>query len=92
MYEQEGIDDEEEDNELTVEARLEAEREMRRRDRMMGLSQGRMRHGLLYGKEIISRYCINTGIFCAYKNTCALVLHYQTAFSFIYIGTEKRVG
>ena len=66
MYEQEGIDDEEEDNELTVEARLEAECKMRRRDRMMGLSQGRMRHGLLYGKEIISRYFMIYSIMCKY--------------------------
>ena len=51
MYEREGIDDEEEDNELTMGARVAAEQEMRRRDRMMGISQGRMRHGLLYGKE-----------------------------------------
>ena len=51
VYEREGIDDEEEDNELTMEARAAAEQEMRRRDRMMGISQGRMRHGLLYGKE-----------------------------------------
>lgn len=51
MYEREGIDDEEEDNELSMEARLAAEREMRRRDRMMGISQGRMRHGLLYGEN-----------------------------------------
>ena len=50
MYEREGIDDDEEDNELTTEARMEAEREMRKRDRMMGISQGRMRHGLLYGE------------------------------------------
>ena len=53
MYEREGIDDEEEDNELSTEARLSAEREMRRRDRTMGLSQGRMRHGLLYGEQVI---------------------------------------
>ena len=56
VYEREGIDDEEEDNELSTEARLSAEREMRRRDRMMGLSQGRMRHGLLYGKPVCTQY------------------------------------
>ena len=32
---------------------MAAEQEMRRRDRMMGLSQGRMRHGLLYGEEVL---------------------------------------
>ena len=51
VYEREGIDDEEEDDELTTDARLAAEREMRKRDRMLGISQGRMRHGLLYGEE-----------------------------------------
>lgn len=51
VYEREGLDDEEQDNELTMEARLSAEREMSRRDRMMGISQGRMRHGLLYGES-----------------------------------------
>jgi len=56
VYEGEGIDDEGEDNELTMEARLSAEREMSRRDRMMGISQGRMRHGLLYGKSH-KRFC-----------------------------------
>ena len=56
VYEKEGIDDEEEDNELSTEARLSAEREMRRRDRMMGLSQGRMRHGLLYGEPVCTQY------------------------------------
>lgn len=52
MYEREGIDDEGEDDELTMEARLSAESEMRRRDRMMEISHGRMRHGLLYGERV----------------------------------------
>ena len=52
VYEKEGIDDEGDDNELSMEARLSAEREMRRRDHMMGISQGRMRHGLLYGMHM----------------------------------------
>lgn len=69
VYEREGIDDEEEDNELSTEARLSAEREMRRRDRMMGLSQGRMRHGLLYGEPVCTQYMMqfHRGVYRIYK-------------------------
>jgi len=35
-----------------MEARLAAEQEMRKRDQLMDISQGRMRHGLLYGEVI----------------------------------------
>lgn len=52
MYEKEGIDDDEDQEEMSMEARLAAEQEMRKRDQMLGISQGRMRHGLLYGEFI----------------------------------------
>jgi len=41
--------DEEEQSDLGVDARVEAERQMRKRDREEGFVGGRMRRGLLYG-------------------------------------------
>jgi len=54
VYEKEGIDDDVEHEEMSMEARLAAEQEMRKRDQMMEISQGRMRHGLLYGEVILA--------------------------------------
>ena len=48
-YDPNVVDDAEYDN-LSVDARIAAEREMRKRDRQEALAQGRMRPGLLYGK------------------------------------------
>lgn len=51
QYEMEGLDLDEEDlSELSPGARAAAEEAMRRRDREQGIS-GRLRRGLLYGKE-----------------------------------------
>ena len=48
-YDPANLDDSEVDD-LSVGDRLEAEAEMRRRDREEGRSTGRLRKGLLYGK------------------------------------------
>ena len=46
----EGVVDDAEYDTITPDARAAAEREMSRRDRIAGLTQGRMRPDLLYGK------------------------------------------
>ncbi|XP_067855179.1 DNA replication licensing factor MCM2 [Heptranchias perlo] len=51
VYEREGLDDDEELEEMTASQRAEAEREMRRRDHAEGLRQGRMRIDLLYESD-----------------------------------------
>ena len=43
--------DDEEQSDLSIEGRLEAERRMRKRDRDEGLIAGKRRRGLLYGKR-----------------------------------------
>jgi DNA replication licensing factor MCM2 len=48
VYENEGVDDEEY-SDLSTADRLDAEREMRKRDREEAQATGRMRPGLLYG-------------------------------------------
>lgn len=49
-YDQSLLDDEEQ-SDLGVDARLEAERQMRKRDREEGFAEGRMRRGLLYDES-----------------------------------------
>ena len=49
-YEQSVLDDQEQ-SDLDVETRLEAERQMEKRDREEGFTTGRMRRGLLYGNH-----------------------------------------
>ena len=49
MYEQGNMDDEEY-SDLSLNERLAAEREMRKRDREESTATGRMRPGLLYGE------------------------------------------
>ena len=56
-YDQSILDDEEQ-SELSVDGRVEAERQMRKRDREQGFAEGRMRRGLLYGRLL----------FCLVKN------------------------
>lgn len=56
--------DEEEQSELDLTARQEAEREMRKRDRDEGYTTGKMRRGLLYGMSK-SKYSIKL---CTYKS------------------------
>uniref|UniRef100_UPI00398E7B76 DNA replication licensing factor MCM2 n=1 Tax=Pristiophorus japonicus TaxID=55135 RepID=UPI00398E7B76 len=51
VYEREGLDDEEDLEEMTASQRAEAEREMRRRDHAEGMRQGRMRIDLLYESD-----------------------------------------
>ncbi|XP_041048457.1 DNA replication licensing factor MCM2 [Carcharodon carcharias] len=51
VYEREGLDDDEDLEEMTASQRAEAEREMRRRDHAEGLRQGRMRIDLLYESD-----------------------------------------
>ncbi|XP_069792376.1 DNA replication licensing factor MCM2 isoform X2 [Narcine bancroftii] len=51
VYEQEGLDDDVDLEEMTASQRAEAEREMRRRDQVEGLHQGRMRIDLLYESD-----------------------------------------
>ena len=50
VYDQDNLDDEQEFSDLSLSERLAAEREMRKRDREEGVSTGRMRRGILYGK------------------------------------------
>lgn len=47
-YDQSVLDDDEQ-SEIGMEERVEAERLMRKRDREQGVASGRMRRGLLYG-------------------------------------------
>eukprot|EP00061_Rhincodon_typus_P016047 g44054.t1 len=53
VYEREGLDDDEDLEEMTASQRAEAEREMRRRDHAEGLRQGRMRIDLLYEIKLL---------------------------------------
>ena len=48
-YDPAHLDDDSDFDALSVDGRLEAEAEMRRRDLAEGRTQGRMRKGLLYG-------------------------------------------
>lgn len=50
MYDQEGLDDEDDFSELSEGQRQAAEREMRQRDREEGILTGRMRRGFMYGE------------------------------------------
>lgn len=49
MYDQAVLDDEEDYDEMDPEARREAERLMRKRDREDAAARGRLHRGLLYG-------------------------------------------
>uniref|UniRef100_A0A4W3K4Y7 DNA replication licensing factor MCM2 n=1 Tax=Callorhinchus milii TaxID=7868 RepID=A0A4W3K4Y7_CALMI len=51
LYEREGLDDDEDLQEMTASQRAEAEREMQQRDRAEDLRQGRMRIDLLYDSD-----------------------------------------
>lgn len=50
-YGQEGLDDDDDYSELSEGARQDAEREMRKREREEGMTAGRMRRGLMYGRS-----------------------------------------
>ena len=53
QYEREVVD-EEDFSDLSMNERLAAERDMRKRDREEAMASGRMRRGILYGKNAIN--------------------------------------
>lgn len=55
MYEAEGLDDDEDVEDLTASQREAAEQAMKMRDRDTGRDLGRMRRGLLYGMYLLQR-------------------------------------
>lgn len=62
-YAREGLDDDDYDS-MDPEARVAAERAMRKRDREEGLAQGRMRPDLLYGTASFCSWllCVCMGV------------------------------
>lgn len=49
VYDQEGLDDEEDFSDISESQRAAAEREIRQREKEQGILYGRMRRGLMYG-------------------------------------------
>jgi hypothetical protein len=52
-YDPEVMDDENEFDTMSIDARMEAEAELRRRDMAEGRTHGRFRKGLLYGMVLL---------------------------------------